>query len=143
MFLNTPLYILMIDVTMIIQVFIKFARLQEAEADHPTHATPHREEPTSTGTGNSGTDSGVMRGATVSQVVGIGIVGRRGMGVAYGADGQPVSVSDETAPGTGLGGTTEQGQVQGLGSGVLSIPTSNASNSPTRRPLMASERASE
>ena len=118
-------------------MFIKFARLQEAEADHPTHVTPHSDEPTSTGTGGSGTDSGVARVSTVSQVVGIGIVGRRGMGVAYGADGQPVSVSDETALGPGLG--AEQGQ----GSGVLSIPSSNASNSPTRRPLMASERASE
>ena len=85
-------------------MFIKFARLQEAEADHPTHAGPHREEPTSGGVGGGSAGDGV-RASTVSQVVGIGIVGRRGMGVAYGADGLPVTVGDEaaTASGPGLG----------------------------------------
>ena len=82
-------------------MFIKFARLQEAEADHPTHATlrhTDREELT-TGTGGGGGGGGGASDGTGRQGVGIGIVGRRGMGVVYGADGKPVSVCDEEAPG--------------------------------------------
>ena len=86
-------------------MFIKFARLQEAEADHPTHA-PSRHtdrEVATTGTagisGGGGT-GGIMGGGggiggTGGQGGGIGIVGRRGMGVAYGADGKPVALTGE------------------------------------------------